>query len=38
MYFKVEIPESGTKNMFRNRQTTNKVPLMLLDVKVLAER
>ena len=38
MYFQVEIPESGTKNIFRDKQTTKKVPLMFLDVKVVKER
>ena len=28
MYFQVESPENGTKNIFRDKQTTKKVPLM----------
>ena len=38
MYFQVKMPENGRNNIFRDKQTTNKVPLMFLDVKVLAER
>ena len=38
MYFQVESPENGTKNIFRDKQTTKKVPLMFLDVKVVKER
>ena len=30
--------EKGRKNIFGDKETTNKVPLMFLDVKVLAER
>ena len=30
--------ENGRKNMFREQKTTNKVPVMLLDVKVIMER
>ena len=30
--------ENGRKNIFRYKQTTNKVPLMFLDVKVLTEK
>ena len=37
MYFEVEIPENGTKNMFRDKETTKKVPLMFLDVKLVTE-
>ena len=35
MLFQVKTPENGTKNIFRDKQTTNKVLLMFLDVKVL---
>ena len=38
MYFQVKMPGKGRKNIFRDKQTTNKVPLMFLDVKVLTER
>ena len=38
MYFIVQIPQNGTKKIFRDKQTTNKIPLMFLDVKVLMER
>ena len=37
MYLKVKMPENGRKNVFKGKQTTNKVPLMFLDVKVLTE-
>ena len=30
--------ENGTKKIFRDKDTTNKVPLMFLDVKVLTKR
>ena len=32
------MPEGGRKNIFKDKQTTNKVPVMFLDVKVLRER
>ena len=38
MHFKVKMPENDRKNIFRDKQTTNKVPLMFLDVRVLTER
>ena len=38
IHIQVKISENGRKNIFRDKQTTNKVPLMLLDVKVLPER
>ena len=38
MHFQVKMSESGSKNIFRENQTTKKVALMFLDVKVLAER
>ena len=38
MYLQVKMPENGRKNIFRNKEITNKVPLMFLDVKVLTER
>ena len=38
MQFEHKMPENATKNIFREKQTTNKVPLMFLDVKVLMER
>ena len=37
MYFQVKMPENGRKNMFRDEQTTHKVPLMLLDIKILMQ-
>ena len=36
MHFQVKIPENGTKNIFREKQTINKV-LMFLDVKGFTE-
>ena len=38
MHFKVEMEETATKNIFRNKRTANKVSLIFLDVKVLTER
>ena len=35
MHFEVKMPQNGRKNIFRDKQTKNKVPLMFLDVKVL---
>ena len=35
MHFQVKMPENGRKNIFREKETTNKVPLMFLDVKCL---
>ena len=32
------MPEKGRKNIIREYQTTNKVPLTFSDVKVLTER
>ena len=32
------MPGNTGKNIFRDKQTTKKVPLMLLDLKVLSER
>ena len=37
-YFQVKIPENGRKNIFRDKQPTNKVKLIFFDVKVLTER
>ena len=37
MHIQVKVPENGRINIFRDQQTTNKVPLMFLDVKVLTE-
>ena len=37
MYLQVKMPENGTRNVFSDEETTNKVPVMLLDVKVLTE-
>ena len=37
MHFQVKMPENGRKKIFRDEQTTNKVQLIFLDVKVLTE-
>ena len=36
--FQVKMTENGRKNIFTDNQTTNKVPLMFLDLKALTER
>ena len=38
MTFQVRISENGSKNKFREKQRTNKVSLMSLDVKVVKEK
>ena len=38
MCFQVEIPENGTKSIFRDKPTRNIVPLIFLDVKLVTER
>ena len=38
MLFQVKMYENGGNDIFRDIQTTNKVPLMLFDVTVLTER
>ena len=38
MHFQVKMPENGRTNIFRDNQTTKKVPPMFLDVKVLKDR
>ena len=38
MHFQVKLAENGKKNILRDNETTNKAPLMFLDVKILAER
>ena len=37
MHFKVKMPENGGKNIFKDKQATNKVLLMFLDANVLTE-
>ena len=37
MHFQLEMLENRRKNIFRDEETRNKVPLMLLDVKVLTK-
>ena len=38
MYLQVKMPENGRKNVFSDKQTTNKLPLMFLDAKVLTQK
>ena len=38
MHFQDKFRENGRENIFRDKQTTNNVPLMFLGVKVLTER
>ena len=38
MHSEVKMPQNGTKDIFRDKQTRNKEPLMFLDAKVLAEK
>ena len=38
MNFEVKMPQNGRKNIFRDKQTTKKVPLIFLDVQVVTER
>ena len=38
MYLQVKMPQNHRKNIFKDKQTTNKVPVIFLDVKVLTER
>ena len=35
MDFKIKMPENGRRKIFRDKQRTSKVTLMLLDVKVV---
>ena len=37
MYLEVKMPQNDRKKIFRDKQTTNKVPLMFLDAKVLTD-
>ena len=37
MYLQVKMPENSRRNMFRDKHTTKKVPLIFLGVKVLTE-
>ena len=38
MHFQVKMPENDRKNIFRDKQTTSRLPLMFLDVKVFTEK
>ena len=35
MHFEVRMQENGRKNIFKDKPTKNKAPLMFLDVEVL---
>ena len=37
IHFRVQNPRNINKNIFREKQATNKIQLMFLDVKVLTE-
>ena len=37
MYFQVKPPENDSKNTFKEKETTHKIPLMFLDVNVINE-
>ena len=37
-YLQIKMPLNRPNNVFRDKETTNKVPLMILDVKKLKER
>ena len=38
MHFQVKMAEIITKKIFREKKTTNKVPLIILEISVLKER
>ena len=38
MHFHDKMPENGGRNIFSDKQTTDKVSLMFFDVKILTER
>ena len=38
MHFQVKMLENVRKNIFKDKQTKKKIPLMFLDVKVITER
>ena len=38
MRFQLKKPQNGSKNIFRDKQTTNKTSLMFLDIKEVTER
>ena len=37
MPFQVKMAQTDRKNIFRDKETTNKIPLMFLNVNVLSE-
>ena len=38
MYLQVQMPQNGTNKIFSEKQRTDKVPVMFLEVKVLREK
>ena len=38
IYLQVKMPQNGRKNVFRDKQIKNKVPLLFLHAKLLTER
>ena len=38
MHIYVETPKNDRKTIFRDKQTTNKVPQMFLEVQVITEK
>ena len=38
MHLQFKMLENGGNHIFRDKQTTNKVPVIFLDVKILTER
>ena len=38
MHLQVQMSQNGTKKVFRSKEVTVKVSLMLLDVKIMKER
>ena len=38
MYLQIKMPQNSRNNVFRSKQTPNKVRLMFLDVEKLNER
>ena len=38
MHFQAQMSKNGSKNIFKDKQTTTKVLVTFVDVKVLAER
>ena len=38
MHFQFNLPEGGKKNTFRDKEVTNKLPLMSLNVQLLTQK